>query len=374
MKSILKKFIVPAAAAAALGAVAEPSGDRPDATHAWAVHDPNRPDPVKVDAQPGKAPSDAIILFDGTEENFRKNWSDQKGNQTKWKFADGFVTCVPGSGSAQTVESFADCQMHVEWKTPEGGDKSFGNSGVLFLDGLYEVQILESSNVQPSRSPWKEANYADGQAGAVYGQNPPIVQPCRKPGEWQTYDIVFHPPIYDGKRLVDPGSMTVFFNGVLVQDSFPFQGHTGWRRRLPHANKSAGKIVLQNHSSPVSFRNIWLRKIPSRFADTVNGGLGLKMGDVAALRHKLAGESLAQANETEDAVEKYIHLWESHCYEPNRETAAKIKAAEPDCIAAYKAKKGSMASKHRRDAFIRFVDMLVSSGWLTKHSPIKKAL
>ena len=230
MKSILKKYIFPAAAVAALGAVADPSGDRPDATHAWAVHDTNRPNPVKVDAQPGKPPSDAIVLFDGTEESFQANWKNQKPKSRRmhWIVADGTVTCVPGKGSIMTKENFADCQLHVEWKVPEKVDKDFGNSGIMFLDGLYEVQVLESSNVEPSRSLWKPTNYADGQAGAVYGQNPPLVQPCRKPGEWQTYDIVFHPPLYDGKRLVDPGSVTVFFNGVLVQDCFPFQGRTGW--------------------------------------------------------------------------------------------------------------------------------------------------
>ena len=376
MKNILKKYIVPAAAVAALGAVADPSGDRPDATHAWAVHDTNRPNPVRVDAQPGKPPSDAIVLFDGTEESFNANWKNQerKSKRLNWIVADGAVTCVPGKGSIMTKEKFADCQLHVEWKVPEKVDKDFGNSGIMFLDGLYEVQVLESSNVEPSRSLWKPTNYADGQAGAVYGQNPPLVQPCRKPGEWQTYDIVFHPPLYDGKRLVDPGSVTVFFNGVLVQDCFPFQGRTGWCRRFPHSDKTSGGILLQNHGSPVSFRNIWVRKIPSRFADTVNGGLGLKMGDVAALRHKLAGESLELAAKTQDAVEKYIRLWESYCYEPDRATAAKIEAAEAAAIAAYREKKGSMANDHHRGAFVRFVNMLVAGKWMSAASPVKKAL
>ena len=228
-KTALNPFLL-AAAGAAMFAAAEPSGDRPDATHAWAVHDVNRPDPVKVEAAPGRPPSDAIVLFDGTEESVRRNWRDRAGNPVKWTVKDGEFICTPGSGSAATAEKFSDCQLHVEWKTPVGDTTGWGNSGVIFL-GNYEIQILDSSNVKPSRSPWKEANYADGQAGAVYGQNPPIVQPCRSPGEWQTYDIVFHPPRFDGKRMVDPGSATVFFNGVLVQDDFPFQGHTGWCRR-----------------------------------------------------------------------------------------------------------------------------------------------
>ena len=132
--------------------------------------------------------------------------------------------------------------------------------------------------------------------------------------------------------------------------------------------------MLQNHGSPVSFRNIWVRKIPSRFADTVNGGLGLKMGDVAALRHKLAGESLELAAKTQDPVEKYIRLWESYCYEPDRATAAKIEAAEAAAIAAYREKKGSMANDHHRGAFVRFVNMLVAGKWMSAASPVKKAL
>ena len=378
MKSILKRTIVSAAAIAALGAVAEPSGDRPDATHAWSVHDPNRPIPANVVAEPGRPPSDAIVLFDGSQESFTANWNDakRKDKAPRWTVADGIVTCGGATG-ASTKEDFGDCQLHIEWRIPENlvrGTDNSGNSGVMFLDGCYEVQIFDSHNVEPSHSLWKPGNYADGQAGAVYGQNPPIVQPCRKPGEWQTYDIVFHPPYYEGKRLVDPGSVTVFFNGVLVQDSFPFQGRTGWRHRFPHEMKSAGPIVLQNHGSPVSFRNIWLRKIPSRFADTVNGGPGVKQGDVAALRHKLAGESLKLADETSDPTEKYIRLWESYCYEPDRNTEAKIKAAEAAAVAAYTENKGTMADKDRRAAFARFVNMLVDGRWMSQTSPVKMAL
>ncbi len=366
--------VLAAAAIAALPSFAEPSGDRPDAAHAWAVHDPNRPDPPKVAAEPGRPPADAAVLFDGTAGSLLANWTDGKGGPVRWTVADGALTCVPGAGGATTKEAFGDCQLHLEWRISGDSDPNLGNSGVMFLDGQYEIQILDSSAVEPSRSPWKAANYADGQAGAVYGQNPPAVQPCRRPGEWQTYDIVFHPPLYDGKRLVDPGSATVFFNGVLVQDCFPFQGRTGWCRRLPHADRSSGGIMLQNHGSPVSFRNIWVRRIPSRFACTVDGGPGLKMGDVAALRRRLAGESLALAEKTADPAEKYIRLWEAFCYEPDRETAAKIRAAEGPCIAAYKGRKGSMADKERRAAFARFVKMLVAGKWIPRNSPVRKAL
>ena len=361
------------AACAAAIAVAEPSGDRPDDRHAWAVHDVNRPDPVKIDARAGLPPSDAIVLFDGTKGSVAKNWRDKKGNATKWVSKDGEFVCTPGSGSVCTAQKFSHCQLHIEWKTPVDDVEGWGNSGVIFF-GEYEIQILDSSAVEPSRSPWKPANYADGQAGAVYGQNPPIVQPCRKPGEWQTYDIVFHAPTWDGERMVDPGSVTVFFNGVLVQDDFPFQGRTTWCRRLPYSKTVSGPIVLQDHGHPVSFRNIWARHVPSRFADTVNGGLGLKLGDVAALRHRLAGESLALADKTDDPGEKFIRLWESFCYEPDREVMALIKKAEKECIEAIAAKKGGFGNPRRFNAFKRFVAMLESGNWVPKGYAVKKAI
>ena len=353
--------------------LAEPSGDRPNDSHAWAVHDVNRPDPVKIDARPGHPPSDAIVLFDGSAESVAKHWRNKKGESTKWVVKDGEFVCTPGSGGAYTAESFSDCQLHIEWKTPVDDVEGWGNSGIIFM-GDYEIQILDSSDVKPSRSPWKPANYADGQAGAVYGQNPPLVQPCRKPGQWQSYDIVFHAPRWDGARLVDPGSVTVFFNGVLVQDDFPFQGMTTWCRRLSHSKKPSGPILLQDHGHPVPFRNIWVRRIPSRFADTVNGGLGLKYGDVAALRHRLAGESLSFADKTDDPCEKFIRLWESFCYEPDHEVMVRIMKVEAECIDAIKAQKGGFANPRHFRAFKRFVDMLEMGDWIPKNSAIKKAL
>ena len=343
---------------------------RPDASHAWAVHDVNRPDPVKIDVQPDKPPSDAIVLFDGSEESVRRCWRDSKGGPTAWTIDGGAFVCTPGSGGASTAEEFADCQLHIEWRTPLDDAKGFGNSGVVFM-GQYEIQILDSSDVKPSRSPWKPANYADGQAGAVYGQSPPLVQPCRRPGEWQTYDIVFHPPLREGRRLVDPGSATVFFNGVLVQDDFPLQGRTTWCRRLSHSDKSAGPLVLQDHGRPVAFRNIWIRRIPSRFADTVNGGPGVKKGDVAALRHRLAGESLALAREAADPAERFIRLWESFCYEPDSSLEPQIKACEDECVEALKARSGAFADAEKRAAFRRFVDMLRASGYIRTEDRFK---
>ena len=370
---ISKEFMLSLAALAALAASAEPSGQRPDATHAWAVHDVNRPDPVKVEVLPGKPPSDAIILFDGTSESVVKNWQGGGGKPTKWTVKNGEFICTPGSGAVRTKEEFGDCQIHIEWKTPIDDRYGWGNSGV-FLMGKYEIQILDSSAVKPSRSPWKPANYADGQAGSVYGENPPLVQPCRKPGEWQTYDIVFHPPLWDGKRLVDPGSVTLFFNGVVVQDDFPLQGRTGWCRRYPHPMEAKGPLLLQDHGHPVPFRNIWIRRIPSRYADTVNGGLGLKRGDVATLRHKLAGESLAFAKEAKAPAERFIRLWESYCYEPDDKVMALISKCEAECVEALKAKKADFAEPNKLNAFRRFVNMLATDGWIEKNAPIKKAV
>lgn len=353
---------------------AEPSGDRPDSAHAWAVHDSNRPDPVKVEVKPGHPPSDAYVLFDGTEQSIKNNWCDRKGNPTKWIVKDGEFICTPGSGSVQTVRQFSDVQLHVEWKTPTDDAEGWGNSGVIFF-GEYEIQILDSHDVKPSRSPWKQANYADGQAGAVYGQNPPLVQPCRKPGQWQSFDIIFHPPVWDGERLVDPGSATVFFNGVLVQDDFPFQGMTTWCKRLKkHSKKSCGPISLQDHGNPVPFRNIWVRNIPSRYADTVNGSLGLKYEDVAKLRSKLAKESLEIANATKDCAEKFIRLWESFCYQPDRYVMREIEKTEKECIKAIFEGTGGFENHHKFHAFVRFVNMLERGNWIQGASPIRKAL
>ena len=354
-------------------AFAEPSGDRPDMRHAWSVHDVNRPDPVKITADAGKVPSDAIVLFDGTAESVAKNWCDRKGGPTKWKMQDGKFVCVPSSGPACTREKFADCQVHVEWMTPTNDPGGYGNSGVLFHGGRYEIQILDSYAIKPSKSPWKEANYADGQAGAVYGQNPCLVNPARKPGEWQSYDIVFHPPTWDGERLVDPGSFTVFFNGVLVQDHWPLEGTTTWCRRTKKWSKEPeGRLLLQDHGNPVPFRNIWIRRIPSRFANTVNGGPGVKYGDVAALRHELAAESLKFADAAKDPAEKYIRLWESFCYEPSSAVRKRIPAVEAECVKLVT--NGKLEKDGHRGALHRFVKMLVLGGWMEKGSALEKAL
>jgi len=368
----MKKTMMMLAAGVAAVALGEPSGDRPDERHAWSVHDVNRPDPAKVEVGRDGIPSDAIVLFDGTAASVAKHWRGKSG-ATKWTVRDGTFVCTPGSGSAFTAEAFGDCQLHLEFMTPKDDLYGWGNSGVIFM-GRYEIQILDSSAVEPSRSPFKPANYADGQAGAVYGQNPPLVQPCRKPGEWQSYDIVFHPPRREGDRLVDPGSATVFLNGVLVQDDFPFQGATTWCRRLPHADVSSGPLHLQDHGHPVPFRNIWIRRIPSRFADELNGGIGLKPAAVAAKRRELARQSLADAAATDDPAEKFIRLWESYCYAPDAKVKQSIGPATEALVAAIAAKDRRVCENGRRNALKRFVKMLVLQKFLDSGTPVEKAL
>ena len=235
-------------------------GDAPDATHPWAIHDRNRPQPKRVEpgtfstaSKPGKPPSDAIVLFDGTPGTLDKWEADTaEGGPTKWIVRDGAMECVPKSGYVRTKEQFGDCQLHVEWAAPaevKGDAQGRGNSGI-FLMGLCEIQVLDSYN---------NPTYADGSAGSVYGVNPPLAHPVHPPGEFQSVDIVFRRPVYQGSKLVDPGYVTVFVNGVLVQDHTQLEGPTGHLKRTvskPFPEK--GPLKLQDHGNPVRYRNIWM--------------------------------------------------------------------------------------------------------------------
>jgi hypothetical protein len=298
MKQVKTMMAALAAGTAAATVLAGLYGDTPDAKHAWAVHDWNRPVPKKIAAEPGQPPSDAIVLFDGTSLD---NWVSTKNNEpTKWKLADGALESVKGAGYIRTRQEFGDCQLHLEWAAPvkvEGSGQGRGNSGV-FLMGNYEIQVLDSyeTEVLPDGSN-KNPNYADGQAGAVYAENPPLVNASRKPGEWQTYDIVFHQPVWEDGKLKWPGSVTVFHNGVLVQDHWEMEGMTTHCRRrplAPHATK--GPLQLQDHGNPVRFRNIWLREIPSRYANTTHGGPAADEADVTALRKQTAAALFEKAD------------------------------------------------------------------------------
>ena len=327
----MKKTIGMVSAALAAGSVfAGVYGDVPDAKHAWAVHDWNRPKPAKVepaDYVKVGAPSDAIVLFDGTKESFEKNWCDSKGNPSQWKLGDeGDFYCVPdwkNGGGIQTRAEFGDCQLHIEYRheadiTDGGkGPQMRGNSGV-FLMGNYEIQVLESYYTSRERM-GKDGyvdNYTDGQAGSVYAENPPMVNPQRKPGEWQVYDIVFHQPVWKGAQLVHPGSVTVFFNGVLVQDHWEMEGlttHCKRRPLAPHATK--GPLSLQDHGCTVHFRNIWLRPLPSRWDNLTHSVLSANEDEVMKLRRATAKELYAKiAKPIQPTVENMMAMVEVISY------------------------------------------------------------
>jgi hypothetical protein len=193
-----------------------------------------------------KGPSDAIVLFDG------KNMDEWNGGD-KWKLEDGYGLCL---GGVSTKKKFGDCQLHIEFATPEkveGDGQGRGNSGV-YLMGRYEVQILDS---------YINKTYFDGQCAAMYKQHPPLVNACRKPGEWQTYDIIFHAPKFrpDGS-LKSPATVTVLQNGVLVQDHYELLGPTDYEKPpLYSKHDDRDSISLQYHGNPVRFRNIWIRDL-----------------------------------------------------------------------------------------------------------------
>jgi hypothetical protein len=220
----------------------------------WHVHDSDRPQPPVVapaaEDKPGAPPADAIVLFDG------KDLSQWKGNDgpAKWTVKDGeFIT--NGTGGIETVQPFGDCQLHIEWATPKptkGSSQDRGNSGV-FLMGRYEIQVLDC---------YKNPTYADGTAGAVYGQSPPLANVSRPPGEWQTYDIIFMAPRFKDGAVETPGYVTIFWNGVLVQNHTAILGSTGHKiapKYSPHGLK--GPLALQDHGNPVRFRNVWVREL-----------------------------------------------------------------------------------------------------------------
>ncbi len=219
------------------------------------------PTVVTPGAQPGQAPSDAITLFDGKDLS---KWTAARlgtaaytvrPDPAPWKVVNGYFEVVPGSGDIASKEKFGDIQLHVEWMEPadiRGSSQNRGNSGV-FLMGLFEIQVLDS---------FESRTYADGQAGAMYGQWPPLVNAVRRPGEWQTYDIAFEAPQYSGNKLAKPASMTVFLNGVLLHNHKEEMGPTIYRQvpKYAAAGPSEGPIVLQDHGAAVRYRNIWIRR------------------------------------------------------------------------------------------------------------------
>jgi hypothetical protein len=301
-------------------------GDPPDDHHPWCVHDRNRPQPAVITPgtfstleQPGKPPSDAIVLFDGTDLS---KWEADEGNgvPTKWVVKDGAMECVPKSGFIRTKDKLGDIQLHIEWASPakvQGESQGRGNSGV-FLMGLVEVQVLDNYN---------NPTYPDGAAGSVYGVYPPMANALQPPGQFQVYDIVFRRPIYkDGKQL-DPGYITVFENGVLMQDHTMLEGGTGhMSRSKPGPFPEAGPLKLQDHGNPVRFRNVWYRPLPRRAIEGGTDGY-LTTEATTAKRAEIAAIIRKDAEKLKDAANplpEMLRLAESLVYENDSDTLEKV--------------------------------------------------
>lgn len=225
----------------------------------WHVHDSDRPRPEVV--APGAtfshnapAPADAKILFNGTD---LAAWKNDRGEAAAWKVANGYMEVAPKAGNITTRDEFGDFQLHLEFATPtavSGKGQGRGNSGI-FLHGLYEVQVLDS---------YENPTYADGQIGAMYGQYPPLTNPVKKPGEWQTYDIIFEGPRFDNDgKIVKKATLTAILNGVVVQNHREYLGPTKHREATDYSSVkiTRGPISLQDHGNPMRFRNIWIRPL-----------------------------------------------------------------------------------------------------------------
>ena len=225
---------------------------------AWPQHSMERPRPPVVTPTafvPAPPLPDAVVLFDG---HSLASWrlADSSQAPARWKVANGYMEVVPGAGGIATAQGFGDAQLHIEWMAPlpaEGSGQDRGNSGV-FLMGQYEVQVLDS---------YGNDTYPDGQAGAIYGQYPPLVNASRPPGEWQSYDITFHRPRFKADGSLElPARMTVLHNGILVQDNAVLVGPTSHQERRPYvAHPDKLPIMLQDHGHPVRYRNIWIRSL-----------------------------------------------------------------------------------------------------------------
>lgn len=351
MKTVVSLFMltsVLAVSAAAQAAAVGPRfyGDPPDDHHAWAVHDGHRPQPKAVTPgtfstadQAGRPPSDAVVLFDGTDLS---KWQGDKGAPAPWLVKEGFMEVLPGSGQIRTRETFGDCQLHLEFATPrqvEGEGQGRGNSGV-FLMGQLEIQVLDS---------YQNVTYADGHVGAYYGINPPLALPVRPPGEWQVYDIVFRRPIYKDGQVVDPGYITVFLNGVLVQDHTPLEGPGGHMGRTkPGPFPAKGPLSLQDHGNPTRFRNIWYRELPPRPAEggtdgwlTPEAAMAKRQETAAMLR-----EQAAKLADPANPVPEMFGWFESLVYAPDSGAQARAEQLAAAYVQGLKSLAGeSLAAK-----------------------------
>jgi hypothetical protein len=253
------------------------------------------------------------------------------------------MECTPGSGYIRTKDQFGDCQLHIEWAAPKdvkGDSQGRGNSGI-FLEGICEVQVLDNYN---------NPTYADGAAGSVYGVNPPAANPLNPPGQFQVVDIIFRRPIYKDGKCMDPGWVTVFLNGVVVQDHTQLEGSTGHMKRTkPGAFPDKGLLKLQDHGNPVRFRNIWYRELPLRAAEGGTDG-PLSVEATMAKRKEIAAtvrQDAAKLKDPANPLPELMRLMESLVYEKDEPTvqkvqemagqyAAGVKALPPDKIGAKK--------------------------------------
>ena len=232
----------------------------------YQLHDKTRENPPVITApkQFGQPPSDAIILFDGEDTS---EWeSERGGGPVKWNVQNGYMEVVRKSGGIRTKKQFGNCQLHIEWYTPEGIDPAItdqkrSNSGVHLMD-RYEVQVLDSyteDNYKVNRT------YADGQAAAIYGQHPPMVNACRKPGQWQSYDISFLRPLFNNNgECIRKARITLLHNGVVVHNNLEIEGSTSHKNKAAYSPHEKGRIRLQDHGHPIRFRNIWIRELPEQ--------------------------------------------------------------------------------------------------------------
>ncbi len=231
----------------------QPKKMTPESSEIWdPVPRKVTPGPANASVSGFTAPSDAIVLFDGSNLN---EWMASNGGDAPWMVSDGAMTVAPRKGGIQTKREFGDYQLHIEWRTPaevKGNGQGRGNSGV-FMQGIYELQVLDS---------YENPTYSNGQAGSIYKQSMPLVNVSKKPGEWQVYDVIYTAPRFnkDGLMLIPP-YITVLHNGVLIQNHTQIQGTTAFVGRPVVKPHGRGPIMLQDHGNPTSFRNIWIREL-----------------------------------------------------------------------------------------------------------------
>jgi len=234
----------------AVNITAQQSRWKPEHTEYW-----NNQPPVVTPGEGAKPPSDAIVLFDGKDLSA---WQQPDGGEARWKVENGFFTVVGGTGTIQTKRVFGSCQLHIEWRSPaevspNKTGQGRGNSGI-FLQSTYELQVLDGYN---------NPTYSNGGAGSIYKQTPPMVNACRKPGEWQVYDIIYTAPEFCGTKgeVISPARITVIHNGILIHNNTIIKGHTPYTGLPSYKPHGRLPLSLQDHSDPVSFRNIWIRDL-----------------------------------------------------------------------------------------------------------------